>query len=99
VHSIGGLALIRNFVYHISATANPPGQPLPWEESIREIEPEGEKRVAGTSGGVDSSRLPSYCMAIGDQLTCVIDQGFMRKLEPERLQSCSKNNFTFLWSM
>jgi GMP synthase (glutamine-hydrolysing) len=89
VHSIGGLALIRNFVYHICEC-----QPT-WtttafvEESIREIRARvGDKRVLlALSGGVDSSTL-AFLMhkAIGDQLTCMfIDQGFMRKLEPERL--------------
>ena len=39
------------------------------------------------SGGVDSSTLAFLLhKAIGDQLTCMfIDQGFMRKGEPERL--------------
>ena len=89
VHSIGGQALIRNFVYHICRC-----QPT-WtteafvEESIREIRARvGDKRVLlALSGGVDSSTL-AFLMhrAIGDNLTCMfIDQGFMRKLEPERL--------------
>lgn len=89
VHSIGGQALIRNFVYHICRC-----QPT-WtteafvEESIREIRARvGDKRVLlALSGGVDSSTLAFLLhRAIGDNLTCMfIDQGFMRKLEPERL--------------
>jgi len=89
VHSVGGLALIRNFVYHICDC-----QPT-WtteafvEEAIREVRARvGDKRVLlALSGGVDSSTL-AFLMhrAIGDQLTCMfIDQGFMRKYEPERL--------------
>jgi GMP synthase (glutamine-hydrolysing) len=89
VHSEYGLALIRNFVYHICNC-----QPT-WtteafvEEAIREVRAKvGDKRVLlALSGGVDSSTLAFLLhRAIGDQLTCMfIDQGFMRKYEPERL--------------
>jgi GMP synthase (glutamine-hydrolysing) len=89
VHSVGGQALIRNFVYHICHC-----QPT-WtteafvEEAIREIRGKvGDKRVLlALSGGVDSSTLAFLLhRAIGDQLTCMfIDQGFMRKYEPEKL--------------
>jgi GMP synthase (glutamine-hydrolysing) len=97
VHSIGGQALIRNFVYHICAC-----QPT-WtteafvDESVREIRARvGDKRVLlALSGGVDSSTLAFLLhRAIGDQLTCMfIDQGFMRKGEPERLMALFKEQF------
>ncbi len=97
VHSIGGQALIRNFVYHICHC-----QPT-WtteafvEESIREVRARvGNKRVLlALSGGVDSSTLAFLLhRAIGDQLTCMfIDQGFMRKGEPERLVQIFKDQF------
>lgn len=97
VHSIDGFALIRNFVYHICGC-----QPT-WtteafvEESIREVRARvGDKRVLlALSGGVDSSTLAFLLhRAIGDQLTCMfIDQGFMRKLEPERLVTLFKEQF------
>jgi GMP synthase (glutamine-hydrolysing) len=97
VHSIDGAAMIRNFVYHICHC-----QPT-WtteafvEQSIREIRARvGDKRVLlALSGGVDSSTL-AFLMhqAIGDQLTCMfIDQGFMRKLEPERLVTLFNEQF------
>jgi GMP synthase (glutamine-hydrolysing) len=97
VHSIDGAAMIRNFVYHICHC-----QPT-WtteafvEQSIREIRAKvGDKRVLlALSGGVDSSTL-AFLMhqAIGDQLTCMfIDQGFMRKLEPERLVTLFNEQF------
>ncbi|HAO11133.1 MAG TPA: GMP synthase (glutamine-hydrolyzing) [Planktothrix sp. UBA8407] len=89
VHSIGGQALIRNFVYHICRCQPTWTMAAFVEESIREIRNQvGEKRVLlALSGGVDSSTLAFLLhRAIGDNLTCMfIDQGFMRKLEPERL--------------
>ncbi len=97
VHSIDGFALISNFVYHICSC-----QPT-WtteafvEESIREVRARvGDKKVLlALSGGVDSSTLAFLLhRAIGDQLTCMfIDQGFMRKLEPERLVTLFKEQF------
>jgi GMP synthase (glutamine-hydrolysing) len=97
VHSLGGIALIRNFVYHI-CDCEPTWTTAAFvEESIREIRARvGEKRVLlALSGGVDSSTLAFLLYkAIGEQLTCVfIDQGFMRKLEPERLLKLFQEQF------
>ena len=97
VHSQGGIALIRNFVYHI-CDCEPTWTTAAFvEESIQEIRAKvGEKRVLlALSGGVDSSTLAFLLYkAIGEQLTCVfIDQGFMRKLEPERLVKLFKEQF------
>ncbi len=89
VHSQGGIALIRNFVYHICNCEPTWTTEAFVEESIREIRAKvGDKRVLlALSGGVDSSTLAFLLhKAIGDKLTCMfIDQGFMRKGEPERL--------------
>ncbi|MGA9382689.1 MAG: glutamine-hydrolyzing GMP synthase [Phormidium sp.] len=89
VHSVCGLALIRNFVYHI-CDCEPTWTTAAFvEQSVREIRAKvGDKRVLlALSGGVDSSTLAFLLhRAIGDRLTCMfIDQGFMRKYEPERL--------------
>ena len=89
VHSVCGLALIRNFVYHI-CDCEPTWTTAAFvEQAVREIRGKvGDKRVLlALSGGVDSSTLAFLLhRAIGDQLTCMfIDQGFMRKYEPERL--------------
>jgi GMP synthase (glutamine-hydrolysing) len=97
VHSLGGLSLIRNFVYHI-CDCEPTWTTAAFvEESIREIRARvGDKRVLlALSGGVDSSTLAFLLYkAIGDRLTCVfIDQGFMRKLEPERLLKLFQEQF------
>lgn len=97
VHSIGGQALIRNFVYHI-CTCEPTWTVEAFVEgAIREIRARvGDKRVLlALSGGVDSSTL-AFLMheAIGDRLTCMfIDQGFMRKGEPERLLDLFEKKF------
>jgi GMP synthase (glutamine-hydrolysing) len=89
VHSLGGQALIRNFVYHI-CNCEPTWTTAAFvEETVREIRARvGDRRVLlALSGGVDSSTLAFLLhRAIGNQLTCMfIDQGFMRKGEPERL--------------
>ncbi|MCG8366666.1 MAG: glutamine-hydrolyzing GMP synthase, partial [Pseudanabaenales cyanobacterium] len=97
VHSEGGIALIRNFVYHICDCEPSWTTEAFVEDSIREVRAKvGEKRVLlALSGGVDSSTLAFLLhRAIGDQLTCVfIDQGFMRKYEPERLVEMFERRF------
>ncbi len=97
VHSLGGLALIRNFVYHICDCEPTWTTEAFVEESIREIRARvGDKRVLlALSGGVDSSTLAFLLYkAIGEQLTCMfIDQGFMRKYEPERLVKLFQEQF------
>jgi GMP synthase (glutamine-hydrolysing) len=97
VHSVGGLALIRNFVYHICECEPTWTTAAFVEDAIREIRAKvGNKRVLlALSGGVDSSTLAFLLhKAIGDQLTCVfIDQGFMRKYEPERLLKLFQEQF------
>jgi GMP synthase (glutamine-hydrolysing) len=89
VHSIGGIALIRNFVYHICHCEPTWTTEAFVEETVREIRAKiADKRVLlALSGGVDSSTLAFLLhRAIGDNLVCMfIDQGFMRKGEPERL--------------
>ncbi|MBV6621602.1 MAG: glutamine-hydrolyzing GMP synthase [Rivularia sp. (in: Bacteria)] len=97
VHSVGGLSLIRNFVYEICKSEATWTTDAFVEEAIREIRAKvGSKRVLlALSGGVDSSTLAFLLhKAIGEQLTCVfIDQGFMRKLEPERLVKLFSEQF------
>lgn len=89
VHSQSGQTLIRNFVYHICGCEPTWTTEAFVEQSIREVKARvGDKRVLlALSGGVDSSTLAFLLHeAIGDNLTCMfIDQGFMRKGEPERL--------------
>ncbi len=97
VHSVGGMALIRNFVYGICECEPTWTTDAFIEEAIREVRSlVGSQRVLlALSGGVDSSTLAFLLhKAIGDQLTCMfIDQGFMRKQEPERLVKLFKEQF------
>ncbi|WP_010475658.1 glutamine-hydrolyzing GMP synthase [Acaryochloris sp. CCMEE 5410] len=97
VHSQGGQALICNFVYHICECEPTWTTEAFVEEAIREVRAKvGNKRVLlALSGGVDSSTLAFLLhRAIGDNLTCMfIDQGFMRKLEPERLVKLFRDQF------
>lgn len=97
VHSVGGTASIRNFVYHICECEPTWTTEAFVEETIREIRAKvGEKRVLlALSGGVDSSTLAFLLhRAIGDRLVCMfIDQGFMRKGEPERLMQIFNEQF------
>lgn len=97
VHSHGGMAMLRNFVYHICGCEPDWTTEAFIEEAIREVRARvGEKRVLlALSGGVDSSTLAFLLhKAIGDNLTCMfIDQGFMRKNEPQRLVKLFNEQF------
>ncbi|MBF2096757.1 MAG: glutamine-hydrolyzing GMP synthase [Gloeomargaritaceae cyanobacterium C42_A2020_066] len=97
VHSQGGMALVRNFVYHICGCEPTWTTEAFVEEAIREVRAKvGDKRVLlALSGGVDSSTLAFLLhRAVGDRLTCIfIDQGFMRKQEPERLVKLFQEQF------
>jgi GMP synthase (glutamine-hydrolysing) len=97
VHSQHGQALIRNFVYHICQCHPTWTMETFVEEAVREVRAKvGDKRVLlALSGGVDSSTLAFLLYrAIGTNLTCMfIDQGFMRKGEPERLMKLFGEEF------
>ncbi|MBC6417807.1 MAG: glutamine-hydrolyzing GMP synthase [Prochloron sp. SP5CPC1] len=97
VHSVGGIALIRNFVYHVCQCEPTWTTAAFVDEAVGEIRAQvGEKRVLlALSGGVDSSTLAFLLhRAIGDRVTCMfIDQGFMRKGEPERLMDLFERKF------
>ena len=97
VHSTHGMVLIRNFVYHICSCEPDWTTNLFIDEAVTQVQQQvGDKKVLlALSGGVDSSTLAFLLnKAIGPQLTCMfIDQGFMRKGEPEFLMSFFDEKF------
>ncbi len=97
VHSLGGMSLIRNFVYDICKCEPNWTTNTFIDEAISQVQNQvGDKRVLlALSGGVDSSTLAFLLnKAIGNQLTCMfIDQGFMRKGEPEFLMKFFDDKF------
>ena len=97
IHSEFGMTLIKNFVYSISKCKADWTTETFLEETIPRIKEQvGDKKVLlALSGGVDSSTLAFLLnKAIGKQLTCMfIDQGFMRKGEPEFLMEFFDKKF------
>ncbi len=97
VHSEYGFTVIKNFVYEICNCEADWNAQTFIDESIPIIKKQvGNKKVLlALSGGVDSSTLAFLLhRAIGDQLVCMfIDQGFMRKAEPEFLMSFFDEKF------
>jgi len=97
VHSIQGMVVLRNFVYHICSCEPDWTTNLFIDEAVTQVQQQvGDKKVLlALSGGVDSSTLAVLLnKAIGPQLTCMfIDQGFMRKGEPEFLMSFFDEKF------
>jgi GMP synthase (glutamine-hydrolysing) len=86
-HTRGGQQIIRNFVVDICKSKQNWTMSRFVDQTIEDVRVRaGGKRVLlALSGGVDSSTLAFLLhKAIGDKLTCMfIDQGFMRKNEPE----------------
>lgn len=97
VHTRGGKQIIANFVVNICKCSKSWTMSQYIESAISEVRQRvGDRRVLlALSGGVDSSTLAFLLhKAIGDQLTCMfIDQGFMRKNEPEWLVDTFENQF------
>jgi GMP synthase (glutamine-hydrolysing) len=97
VHTIGGMQIIQNFVVGVCHCEQNWTMAKFIESAIADVrEKVGKKKVLlALSGGVDSSTLAFLLhKAIGDQLTCMfIDQGFMRKNEPEWLVDTFENDF------
>ncbi len=97
IHSEYGMHIIKNFLYEICKTKKDWTTDTFLDETIPRIRDQvGNKKVLlALSGGVDSSTLAFLLhKAIGDQLTCMfIDQGFMRKGEPEFLMKFFDKKF------
>ncbi|HMP54148.1 MAG TPA: glutamine-hydrolyzing GMP synthase, partial [Candidatus Melainabacteria bacterium] len=97
VHSQDGQKIIENFVSKVCKCSQSWTMDKFVDQAIQEVRDRvGDKRVLlALSGGVDSSTLAFLLhKAIGDNLTCMfIDQGFMRKNEPEWLVDKFENEF------
>lgn len=97
VHTQDGQKIVENFVKNVCKCTQSWTMDKFVDEAIEEVRDRvGEKRVLlALSGGVDSSTLAFLLhKAIGDRLTCMfIDQGFMRKNEPEWLVNKFENEF------
>lgn len=97
VHTLGGLTILSNFVVNICGSGKSWTMDKFIDEAIADVKARaGGKRVLlALSGGVDSSTLAFLLhKAVGDNLTCMfIDQGFMRKNEPEWLVETFERDF------
>ncbi len=97
IHSEFGMTVIKNFVYSISQCKADWTTETFLEETIPRIKQQvgNNKVLLALSGGVDSSTLAFLLnKAIGNRLTCMfIDQGFMRKGEPEFLMEFFDKKF------
>jgi GMP synthase (glutamine-hydrolysing) len=96
-HTQGGQRIIENFVVDICKSKKNWTMSQFVNEAVEDVRARaGGKRVLlALSGGVDSSTLAFLLhKAIGDKLTCMfIDQGFMRKNEPEWLVETFERDF------
>lgn len=97
VHSEGGLAILRNFLFEICGCSGDWSMAQIIPESIKKIQDTVGKAhvILGLSGGVDSSVVAALVhRAIGNQLTCVfIDNGLLRKDENREVQELFGQHF------
>ena len=97
IHTMNGIEILRNFVINICSAKPTWTMDKFIEDSISQVKAKvGDQRILlALSGGVDSSTLAFLLhKAVPEKLLCMfIDQGFMRKGEPERLTTTFQNEF------
>ncbi len=88
-HSLDGLTILRNFVYHIAGCSGDWTPAHFIEETVESLKKQigGERVLMGLSGGVDSTVAAELLhKAIGDRLICFfVDNGLLRKNEFEEV--------------
>jgi GMP synthase (glutamine-hydrolysing) len=96
-HTRGGQQILKNFVVDVCRCTQSWTMRRFIDFALDDIRKraDGKRVLLALSGGVDSSTLAFLLHeAIGDKLTCMfIDQGFMRKNEPEWLVETFERDF------
>jgi GMP synthase (glutamine-hydrolysing) len=97
VHTPRGHDIIKNFLYVISEIKPTWTTASFVDEAVKELRAQigDQKILCALSGGVDSTAVAALVhKAVGDQLVCMfIDQGFMRKDEPQKIVDLFHKHF------
>lgn len=97
IHTENGAKILQNFVFNICKAKKSWNQNLWLKEQIQliKVTANGQKVIAGLSGGVDSATAAALVyQAIGNNLRCVyVDTGLMREGETEQVEKDFKQFF------
>jgi GMP synthase (glutamine-hydrolysing) len=97
VHTYGGQALLKAFLYDVCGCRPAWTMTSIIEASVAAVQAKvgSERVICGLSGGVDSAVAAALVhKAVGDQLTCVfVDTGLLRAGEAEQVESTFREQF------